>query len=92
LKPYRDPIYDANDAEKLTALRLIYDEYGDLEAALDPLRRAAELGPQASQMQYNLAVSYYRLNRFEEARTLIADAVRRWPDILRVTRVFRGGG
>jgi Flp pilus assembly protein TadD len=81
-------LYDPNDAEKLTALGLIYGQHGDLEAALDPLRRAAALDPQAPQMQYNLAFTYYRLNRFEEARTPIADAVRRWPDIFQLNALY----
>ena len=81
-------LYDANDAEKLTALGLIYGQHGDLEAALDPLRRAAALSPQAPQMQYNLAFTYYRLKRFEEARTPIADAVRRWPDIFQLNALY----
>jgi tetratricopeptide (TPR) repeat protein len=81
-------LYDANDAEKLTALGLIYGQHGDLEAALDPLQRAAALSPQAPQMLYNLAFNYYRLNRFEEARTPIADAVRRWPDIFQLNALY----
>lgn len=81
-------LYDPDDAEKLTALGLIFGQHGDLEAALDPLRRAAVLAPQAPQMQYNLAFTYYRLNRFEEARTPIADAVRRWPDIFQLNALY----
>lgn len=81
-------LYDANDAEKLTALGLLYGQHGDLEAALDPLRRAAALSPQAPQMQYNLAFTYYRLKRFEEARTPIADAVQRWPDIFQLNALY----
>jgi len=81
-------LYDPNDAEKLTALGLIYGKHGDLEAALDPLQRAAALAPQAPQMQYNLAFTYYRLNRFEEARPPIADAVRRWPDIFQLNALY----
>jgi protein O-GlcNAc transferase len=81
-------LYDPNDAAKLTALGLLYGQHGDLEAALDPLRRAAELAPQAPQMQYNLAITYYRLNRFAEARTPIAAAVQRWPDIFQLNALL----
>ncbi|MGA3023361.1 MAG: tetratricopeptide repeat protein [Bryobacteraceae bacterium] len=81
-------LYDPNDAEKLTALGLLYGEHGDLEAALDPLRRAASVAPQAPQMQYNLAFTYYRLNRFEEARTPIAAAVQRWPDVFQLNALY----
>lgn len=81
-------LYDPNDAEKLTALGTIYGQHGDLEAALDPLRRAAELAPQSPQMQYNLAFTYYRLNRFEDARRHIAPAVDRWPDIFQLNALY----
>ena len=77
-------LYDADDAERLTALGTIYGQHGDLEAALEPLRRAAELAPERPQMQYNLAYTYYRMGRFSEARAPIAQAVERWPDIFQL--------
>ena len=63
-----EQLYDPDDADKLTELGTIYGQYGDPQAALKPLRRAAELAPQSPQMQYNLALTYYRLNQFEQAR------------------------
>ena len=81
-------LYDDKNAEKLTALGTIYGQHGDLEAALKPLRRAAELAPQSPQMQYNLAFTYFRLSRFEEARTPIANAVKRWPDIFQLNALY----
>jgi len=81
-------LYDANNAEKLTALGTIYGQHGDLPAALEPLRRAAELAPQSPQMQYNLAFTYYELNQFEEARAPIAQAVERWPDIFQLNYLY----
>jgi len=81
-------LYDPNNAEKLTALGTIYGQHGDLEAALDPLRRAAELEPQSPQMQYNLAFTYYELNRLEEARAPIARAVERWPDLFQLNSLY----
>jgi Flp pilus assembly protein TadD len=81
-------LYDPNDAAKLTVLGTVYGEHGDLEAALEPLRRAAELAPQSPQMQYNLAFTYYELARFEEARAPIAKAVERWPDIFQLSSLY----
>jgi tetratricopeptide (TPR) repeat protein len=81
-------LYDANNAEKLTALGTIYGQHGDLPAALEPLRRAAELAPQSPQMQYNLAFTYYELGQFEEARAPIAKAVERWPDIFQLNSLY----
>ena len=81
-------LYDPNNAEKLTALGTIYGQHGDLLDALEPLRRAAELAPQSPQMQYNLAFTYYELQRFEEARAPIASAVERWPDIFQLNSLY----
>jgi len=81
-------LYDANDALKLTALGTIYGQHGDLEAALPPLQRAAELEPQSPQMQYNLAFTYYELNRYAEAREHVGKAVERWPDIFQLNSLY----
>jgi tetratricopeptide (TPR) repeat protein len=81
-------LYDPDNAEKLTALGTIYGQHGDLEAALKPLRRAAALAPQSPQMQYNLALAYYQLNRFEEARAPLADTIKRWPDLFQLNALY----
>jgi len=81
-------LYDPDDAERLAALGTIYGQHGDLEDALEPLRRAAELAPERPQMQYNLAFTYYRMGRFEEARAPIAKAVERWPDIFQLNFLY----
>src|ERR1700731_4750537 len=83
-----EQLYDPDNAEKLTALGTIYGQHGDLEAALKPLRRAAELAPESPQMQYNLALTYYRLNRFEEARRPLANTIQRWPDLFQVNVLY----
>jgi tetratricopeptide (TPR) repeat protein len=81
-------LYDPDNAEKLAALGAIYGQHGDLEAALIPLRRAAELAPQTPQMQYNLAWTYYQMGRFEEARVPLAGAVERWPDLFPLNALY----
>ena len=81
-------LYDPNDAERLTMLGTIYGQHDDLEAALEPLRRAAELAPERPQMQYNLAFTYYRMGRFEEARAPIAKAAERWPDVFQLNFLY----
>jgi tetratricopeptide (TPR) repeat protein len=83
-----EQLYDPDDAEKLTELGTIYGQHGDVEAALKPLRRAAELAPQSPQMQYNLALAYYQLKRFEEARTPLSNAVTRWPDMFQLAALY----
>ncbi len=83
-----EQLYDPDDAEKLTELGTIYGQHGDAEAALKPLRRAAELAPQSPQMQYNLALAYYQLNQFERARTPLSKAVTHWPDIFQLVALY----
>jgi len=83
-----EQLYDPDNAEKLTALGTIYGQHGDLEAALKPLRRAAELAPESPQMQYNLALTYYQLNRFEEARRPLANSIQRWPDLFQLNALY----
>jgi len=76
-----DKLFDPDDVEKLTILGTLYGNHGDTEAALKPLRRAAELSPNSPQMQYNLAMCYFQLGRYREAREPLAKAVARWPDL-----------
>jgi Tfp pilus assembly protein PilF len=83
-----DQLYDPNDAEKLASLGVLYGQHGQLERALKPLQRAAELAPQSPQMQYNLAFTYFRLNRFEDARAPLAGAVQRWPDLFPLNSLY----
>lgn len=81
-------LYDPNDAETLTALGRLYGRYGDFEAALQPLQRAAELAPDQPETQYNLAFAYFQLDRLQEARKVIAAAVERWPDEFLLNGLF----
>jgi predicted Zn-dependent protease len=83
-----DRLYDPDNAEKLTSLGMLYGQHGDLEAALKPLRRAAELSPQAPQMQYNLALTYFQLNQFENARRALEPTIKRWPDVFQLNALY----
>lgn len=83
-----EQLYDPDNAEKLTALGTIYGQHGDLEAALKPLQRAAELEPQSPQMQYNLALVYFQMGRFEEAREPLETALKRWPDLFQLNSLY----
>jgi tetratricopeptide (TPR) repeat protein len=83
-----EQLYDPDNAEKLTALGTIYGQHGDLEAALKPFRRAAEIAPQSPQMQYNVALVDYQLNRVGEARAPLAGALQRWPDLFQLKSLY----
>ena len=76
-----DQLYDPANVDRLTILGTLYGQHGDFDAALPLLKRAAELAPQSAQMQYNLAFTYFQMNRAEEARAPLAQAVERWPDV-----------
>jgi tetratricopeptide (TPR) repeat protein len=80
-RPACEQLFDPDDAEKLTMLGTLYGQHGDYAEALKALRRAAELSPNSPQMQYNLALDYFRLKRYREAREPLAEAVARWPDL-----------
>jgi Flp pilus assembly protein TadD len=79
---------NAEDAEMLATLGILYGQHGELERALKPLLRAAELSPQSPQMQYNLAFTYYQLGRFADARAPLAGAVERWPDLFSLNALY----
>jgi tetratricopeptide (TPR) repeat protein len=81
-------LFDPANVEKLTSLGAIYGQHGDLEAALIPLKRAAELEPQTPQVQYNLAWTYYRMGRFQDARAPLAGVVERWPDLFPINSLY----
>lgn len=83
-----DQLYDPTSADRLTILGTLYGQHGDLEAALPLLQRAAELEPQSPQMQYNLAFTYLRMNRPEEARAPLEKAAERWPDVFPINFLY----
>jgi tetratricopeptide (TPR) repeat protein len=87
-RTFCEQLYAPNDADKLTALGTLYGQHGDLEAALKPFRRAAELSPKSPQMQYNLALTYYQLSRFAEARAALAPIIERWPDLFQLNALY----
>jgi len=81
-------VYDPNDAKALTALGILYGQHGAFEKALNPLQKAAELDPGSPQMQYNLALTYSQLKRFEDARKALEGAVQRWPDLFPLNALY----
>jgi len=83
-----DQLYDPDNAERLTSLGTLYGQHGDPEAAVKPFRRAAELAPQSPQMQYNLAMVYYQLHRFADAKVPLAGALKRWPDLFQLNSLY----
>jgi tetratricopeptide (TPR) repeat protein len=83
-----DKLFDPDDLDKLTILGTLYGNHGDTEAALRPLRRAAELSPNSPQTQYNLAMCYFQLGRYKEAREPLAKSVEQWPDLFALSALL----
>jgi Flp pilus assembly protein TadD len=83
-----EQLYNPDDAEMLATLGILYGQHGELDRALKPLLRAAELEPQSPQMQYNLAFTYYRMGRFADARGPLAGALGRWPDLFSLNALY----
>jgi tetratricopeptide (TPR) repeat protein len=87
-RPVCEQLFDANDPQKLVTLGTIYGQHGFYEEAVKPLLRAAELSPNSPQMQYNLALDYFRMKRYPEARVPLAKAVIRWPDLFELNALY----
>jgi tetratricopeptide (TPR) repeat protein len=68
-------IFDPSDPDKLTTLGMLYGENGKYEAAVEPLKRAAQLDPDSFEVYHNLGLTYFRLKRFAEARAPLEKAV-----------------
>jgi len=81
-------LYDPGNADKLSSLGTIYGQHGDLDDALKCFQRAAELAPKSPQMAYNLALTYFQLNRFEKARAPLENALKRWPDLFQLNALY----
>jgi len=83
-----EKLYEPADADRLTSLGTMYGQHGDPEAALKPFLRAAELSPQSPQVQYNLALTYSQLNRYQDARVPLERALKRWPDLFPLNALY----
>ena len=87
-RPICEKLYDSDNADVLTSLGTIYGRHGEFEGALKCFRRAAELQPQSPQTQYNLALTYYQMNNFADARAPLETALARWPDISQLNSLY----
>jgi protein O-GlcNAc transferase len=87
-RPICDQLFENDNADSLTALGSLYGQHGMLQDALKAFRRAAELAPRSPQTQYNLALTYYQLNEFQEARAHLSTALERWPDLFPLNSLY----
>ncbi len=87
-RPICEKLYDPENPDVLTSLGTIYGQHGEFDGALKCFRRAAELQPQSPQIQYNLALTYYQMNQFADARPPLETALARWPDIFQLNSLY----
>ena len=86
--PSCEQLNDPNNAESLTALGILYGQHGQLIESLQPFERAVKLSPEVPQMRYNLAFTYFRLERFAEARESLKAAAEKWPDVFPLCSLY----
>lgn len=87
-RPVCEQLFDPDDPVKLTMLGTLYGAHGDYGDAVKPFRRAAELNPASPQMQYNVALVYFRLGRFAEARAALEEVAKSWPDLAQISSLL----
>lgn len=75
-----DRLFDPNDPEKLTLLGQLFGDAGAFDAAVNPLNRAVQLDPKSFDAWHNLGVTYFRLQRYAEAREALEKAVALRPE------------
>lgn len=73
-------MFDPNDPEKLTVLGQLLGEGGAYELALDPLQRATHLDVKSFEAWHDLGLTYFRLERYAEARVPLEKAVALRPE------------
>ena len=73
-------LFEPNDPEKLTLLGQLFGDAGAFDAALDPLNRAVKLDPKSFEAWHNLGVTYFRLQRYTDAREALEKAVALRPE------------
>jgi Flp pilus assembly protein TadD len=73
-------IYDPNDPEKLTLLGQLFGDAGAFAEGLDPLNRAVQLDPKSFEAWHDLGETYFRLQRYQEARAPLETATVLRPD------------
>jgi Flp pilus assembly protein TadD len=73
-------MYDPSDPEKLTLLGQLFGDAGAFEDALDPLKRAVQIDSKSFEAWHNLGVTYFRLQRYAEARTPLETAAALRPE------------
>jgi Flp pilus assembly protein TadD len=79
---------EQNDPEKLVLLGQLYGDHGQFADAVIPLLRAVQLDPESFDAWHNLGLSYFRLQRYKEARQPLEKAVAMRPDLFEILNLL----
>lgn len=87
---------DTDDVDKIVAIGMLFGQAEQFRQAIQVWEKAAELDPDSSEIQYNLALTCFHLKDARQARDHAAAAVRLRPDfveanILYGTILYMGG-
>ncbi|HKW19616.1 MAG TPA: tetratricopeptide repeat protein [Terriglobales bacterium] len=73
-------LYKNNRDGTFTSWASCLGDAGAFDAALNPLKRAVQLDPKSFEAWHNLGVTYFRLQRYTEAREALEKAVALRPE------------
>jgi tetratricopeptide (TPR) repeat protein len=90
------PLTDTDDVDKIVAIGMLFGQAEQYRPAIELWEKAAELDPDSSEIQYNLALTCFHLKDVRRARDHAAAAVRQRPSfveasILYGTILYMGG-
>ncbi len=82
------PLTDTDDVDKIVAIGMLFGEAEKYPQARAAWEKAVVLDPDSSEIQYNLALTYFHLKDMPRAREHAAEAVRRRPDFVEANILY----
>jgi len=82
------PLTGTDDVDKIVAIGMLFGEAGRYPQALAVWEKAVALDPDSSEVQYNLALTCFRLHDALRARGPAAEAVRLRPDFVEANILY----
>jgi tetratricopeptide (TPR) repeat protein len=82
------PLTGTDDVDKIVAVGMLFGEAQKYPQALAAWERAVTLDPDSSEIQYNLALTCFRLHDVLRARGYAAEAVRLRPDFVEANILY----
>jgi tetratricopeptide (TPR) repeat protein len=82
------PVLQTDDIDKLTAVGMIFGEFGFYERALQLFQRALVLDPDSPEINYDAAFTYYRKKDYPRARHYLEASLQRRPDFFEALVVY----